>query len=109
MRILNDRTSILKVMDSKEYEWFFSDSEIFIWFDTEEIPRFLKYVNLRPYSSYANLYKNGPDIMGSTKRYFVAPFTQQQERQLEDIYGQQKESILNKHRETRNLQMETEE
>ena len=109
MRILNDRTSILKVMDSKEYEWFFSDSELFIWFDTEEIPRFLKYVNLRVYSTNANLYKNGPDIMGSTKRYFVAPFTQQQERQLEDIYGQQKESISNQPVEKRDLQMETEE
>lgn len=106
MRILNDRTSILKVMDSKEYEWFFSDSELFIWFDTEEIPRFLKYVNLRVYSTKANLYKNGPDIMGSTKRYFVAPFTQQQERQLEDIYGQQKKELSDQCDKEGDLQME---
>lgn len=109
MRILNDRTTILKVIDSKDYEWFFSDSDLFIWFDTEEIPRFLKYLNLRTYSNRANLYKNGPDIMGSTKRYFVAPFTQQQERQLEDIYGQQKKELSDQLIEKRDLQMETEE
>lgn len=109
MRILSDITTVLKVMDSKEYEWYFSDSGSYIWFDTEEIPRFLKYIRLRTYSTRSNLYKNGPDIMGSTKRYFVAPFTQHQEKQLEEYYGQQKESISNQPIEKRDIQMETEE
>ena len=97
MRIFNDKTSILKIIDSKDYEWYFSDSYnmLNIWFDTEEISIFLKYIRLRGYSSTANLYKNGPDMLGNSKRYFIAPFTQQQELQLEEIYGQQKEGVSN--------------
>ena len=109
MRIFNDKTTILKIVDSAEYEWYFSDSfnMLNIWFNTEEIPIFLKYLRLRGYSITANLYKNGPDILGSSKRYFIAPFTQQQELQLEEIYGREKESFSNKPIEKRDIQMET--
>lgn len=109
MKIINENSLLARVVDAKNYKWFFSDNLLFIWFDTEEIPRFLKYIRLRPYGSEARLYGTAPDMLGYNKRYYIGYMTEQQERQLEEIYGREKESFFNKLSETRNVQVEAEE